>query len=148
MPAHSSLDEIDTRQMGLFFWLITLAVASASLTAKQLNKEEADFYCSETSQATAVVLYEFAQGTSKRKARLRLNEWWEERTRKTQLTPIHDLDSAKVSLILNARNNSQALRKQIHKANNKDQKAELSTLRKEELETISFKQCISEFANQ
>ncbi len=106
MPAHSRLDELDTRQMGLFFWLSTLVVASASVTAKQLNKEEEDFYCSEASQATAVVLYEFAQGTSKRKARLRLNEWWEERTRTTQLTPIHDLDSAKVSLVLDARNNS------------------------------------------
>ena len=61
MPAHSRLDEIDTRQMGLFFWLITLVVASASVTAKQLSKEEADFYCSEASQATEVVLYEFAR---------------------------------------------------------------------------------------
>ena len=128
--------------------LVTILAVSASVIAKQLSKEKADFYCSEASQVTEVVLYEFAQGTSKRKARLRLNEWWEERTSTTQLTPIHDLDSAKVSLILNARNNSQALRKQIHKANNKDQKVELSTLTKEELETISFKQCISEFANQ
>ena len=62
--------------------------------------------------------------------------------------PIHDLDSAKVSLILDARDNSQALRKQIYKANNKDQKAQLAILSKEELETISFKQCINEFANQ
>ena len=106
MPAHSRLDEIDTRQMGLVFWLSTLVVASASATAKQLNKEEGYFYCSEASQATAVVLYEFAQGTSKRKARLELNEWWEERARTTQLTPMHDLDSAKASLILEARNNN------------------------------------------
>ena len=98
--------------------------------------------------ATAVVLCEFAQETSKRKTRLRLNEWWEERTRTTQLTPIHDLDSATVSLVLDARNNSQALLKQIYKANNKDQKAQLATLSMEELETISFKQCINEFANQ
>ena len=65
--------------------LVTILAVSASVTAKQLSKEEA-------SQATAVVLYEFAQGTSKRKARLRLNEWWEERTGTTQLIPIHDLD--------------------------------------------------------
>ena len=80
--------------------LVTILAVSASVTAKQLSKEEADFLCSEASQATAAVLYEFAQGTSKRKAGLRLNEWWEERTRTTQLTLIHDLDSAKVSLIL------------------------------------------------
>ena len=67
--------------------LVTIFAVSANVTAKQLSKEEADFYCSEASQATAVVLYELAQGTSKRKARLRLNEWWEESTRTTQLTP-------------------------------------------------------------
>ena len=65
--------------------LVTILAVSASVTAKQLSKEEA-------SQVTAVVLYELAQGTSKRKARLRLNEWWEERTGTTQLIPIHDLD--------------------------------------------------------
>ena len=142
------MDKSDIWQIESVLVLVTILAVSASVTAKQLSKEEADFYCSEASQPTAVVVYEFAQGISKRKARLRLNEWWEERTRTTQLTPIHDLDSAKVSLILDARNSSQALRKQIYKANNTDQKAQLATLSKQELEAISFKQCINEYANQ
>ena len=41
--------------------LVTILAVSASVNAKQLSKEEADFYCSEASQATEVVLYEFAR---------------------------------------------------------------------------------------